>query len=773
MKLKTLFLLIFTLGAFFCLFSTPAFSEESSKVVKAIDIKGNKTVSSLTILAKVKTQISQPLNSVVLNEDLKRLYGLGFFTDVRIEQEDFEEGIKVVFIVVEKPVLSEVRIEGNNKIGKDDIKKEMQSVLGDFVDQKRVRDDVDAVKRIYQKKGFSDATIDSQLDVNPDTNQAVLRVLINEGTKVRIKDIRVEGNQAIKAGDITKVMKTKKMEWWGWFRTGYLNEEELSDDIERVKALYDDAGYGDVDVTTKVEPMGSGKDTSDMVLKIVVVEGKKYIVGDINIKGNSVIKTDEILKALQMSSQKPFSRRSLRLDVANIQDLYFDKGYLSAQIRSESLYNETSDRVDLNYTIAENELTYVDRVRIQGNAKTKDIVIRRELRAYPGESFSGAKLKRSKERLYNLGFFEDVRLDTEAGSAPNTRDLVVTVKEQKTGEFSFGGGYSSVDSILGFAQVRQKNFDWQNYPSFTGAGQDFSVRLEMGSVRKNAELSFTEPWVFGYPYSFGFDLYHREFDQSGSAGYFFTEKKTGFDLRLGKEFTEYDRGLLMYRLEQVKISDIPDDASQALKDEIGTNVTSSIALTLTHDQRDSIYNPTKGFLVSGSGEIAGGPLCGDKDFWKLTGVASSYYKNFDKGVLELKVRGGIADAYSNTVDVPLYERYFLGGANTVRGYRERRIGPRDPGNQEPVGGDAYWVANIEETFPIYPDLIKGAVFLDTGNLSEKIQDFGGGGLYTGIGVGVRVKTPIGPVKVDAGYPLDDVPGEKKELRFYFNVSQAF
>lgn len=770
MKSKHKPLSIVLAALIFCGPAFLAFAEDTGKMVKSVDVKGNRTVSSLAILAKVKTHPEEPLSTVTLNEDLKRLYGLGYFTDVRIEQEEAPDGVQVLFVVTEKPVLSEIKIEGNKKIHKDQIKKEMQSVIGDFVDQKRVRDDIDAVRKLYEKRGFSEAKIDSALDVDSGTNQAVLRVIVDEGEKVRIRDIKVEGNQSIRAGEILKVMKTKKYSWWGWFHSGFLKEEELAEDIERIRSLYDENGFSDVEVTTEIQPSAN---SSDILLKVVIQEGKKYLVGDISLNGNSILKSDQIQKALKMSKAKPFSRRGLRLDVANIQDLYFEKGYLSAQIRSESAYNETTDKVDLTYSIIENELTYVEKVLIQGNTKTKDIVIRRELRAYPGESFSGAKLKRSKERLYNLGFFEDVRFDTEPGSLPNTRDLVVSVKESKTGEFSFGGGYSSIDSVIGFIQVRQRNFDWQNWKTFTGAGQDLLLRFEGGSVRTNAELSFTEPWVFGYPYSFGFDIYRKEINSSGSSGYNFDETKTGFDLRLGKEFTEFDKGLLMYKLEEVDISDIPDDASQALRDELGKNTTSSLALTLTHDERDNIYNPTRGVMVSGTGEVAGGFLGGDKDFTKLYGVASTNYKNFGENVLELKFRAGIADAFDDSVKVPIYERYFLGGANTVRGYRERRLGPRDPSNQAPVGGEAYWVGNIEETFPIYPDLIKGAVFFDAGSLVEEIEDFGSGDVFTGVGVGARIKTPIGPVKLDMGYPLDDVQGEKKKARFYFSISRGF
>ncbi len=770
MSRKSLFIIVFLIAGWLGASCVLALADDA-KVVKAVDVRGNKTVSSLTILAKVKTQVGQPVSSAVLNEDLKRLYGLGYFLDVRIEQEDFEDGLKVVFLVTEKPILAEIRFEGNNQLKKDQLKKEMQSAVGDFVDQKRIRDDLDAIRQLYEKKGFSQAQVDHALDVDPDTNQGVLRVILDEKVKVRIRDIRLEGNNSIKTGELTSKMKTRKASWWGLFSSGFLKEENVDEDIERIKALYDERGFSDVEVTKETQPLGDG--SGDILLKILIQEGKQYLVGVIQFNGNSVVASEEILKAVKMTQAKPFSRRGLRMDVSNIQDLYFEKGYLSAQIRSESLYNESTDRVDVNYSITENELTYVERVVIQGNTKTKDIVIRRELRAYPGESFSGAKLKRSKERLYNLGFFEDVRFDTEEGSRPSSRNLLVTVKETKTGEFSFGGGFSSVDAVIGFAQIRQKNFDWQNWKTLTGAGQDFGLRFEIGSVRQNAELSFTEPWVFGHPYSFGFDVYRREYNRSGRSGYFFDQRKTGFDLRLGKEFTEYDRGLLMYKLEEVVISDIPVQASQALKDEEGKNTTSSLALTLTHDERDNVYNPSSGFLVTGTGEVAGGFLAGDKDFMKLTTLASTYFKNFDVMVLELKGRVGFVDEFGDSEKVPIYERFFAGGANTIRGYRERRIGPRDPGNQEPIGGETYWIANVEETFPIYPDLIKGAAFFDIGNVYDQVDDFGNGGTVSGFGFGVRVKTPIGPVKVDAGYPLDDIPGEKKKVRFYFNISQAF
>ncbi len=766
-------LVLFALFIFFL--AGKVMADETAQLVKAVEIKGNKSVSSLSILANVRTQPNQELSSAILNEDLKRLYGMGYFTDVRIEQEPMETGgIKVIFYVVEKPILTEIRIQGNHQLNEHQIKEKLKSVVGDFVDPKRVRDDVESVKELYAKKGFSNVAVDSSLNTDESSGQTTLIVTVDEGLKIRIRDVRVTGNDSVKAGDILGKIKTKKSSLWGWFRSGYLQSEDLADDVERIRAYYQELGFGDVEISTRTEKFGGDKDNSgDIVLVIEIKEGKKYLVGNFEVKGNAIISSDEIIKAVEMKPGQPFSRRRLRVDVGTIQDLYFEKGYLMARIHTQSVYNESTDRVDLVYSITENDLTTVGRVLIQGNTKTKDIVVRRELRAYPGESFNGAGLKRSKDRLSNLGFFEDVRFDTESTSEPNTKDLIVNVKEGKTGEFSFGGGFSSIDSAVGFVQVRQKNFDWQNRHTFTGAGQDFSLRLEGGSLRQNVDLSFTEPWAFGKPFSLGFDAYHKNAQGSSRSGRFFDQKKTGGAIRVGKEFNEYDKGLVTYRLESVEISNISANASRALRDEEGQNVTSSLSLVLTRDKRDNIFAPTSGHLLQGTGVVAGGPLAGDKDFYKLNGLGSVYFAQMWDMVLELKIRAGIENSYGKSNEVPIYERYFMGGTNTVRGYREQRIGPKDPGNNEPVGGEAFWVANIEETFPIYPKLIKGAAFFDMGSLSADMQDFGSGGVFSGVGLGVRIKTPIGPVKLDAGYPLDDIVEESKKVRFYFSISQGF
>jgi len=335
----------------------------------------------------------------------------------------------------------------------------------------------------------------------------------------------------------------------------------------------------------------------------------------------------------------------------------------------------TSNKVNIVYNIVENNITYVDKIKIRGNVKTRDLVIRREMRIKPGERFDGEKLRRSKERLQNLGFFEDISYDTEDSDVPDRKDLVVDVKETKTGAFSFGGGYSTVDKLVGFVEVEQKNFDWKNFPYFTGAGQDLKFRASFGSLSQGYDLSFTEPWIFDYPVSFGFDLYKRTHERDSDVGYGYDENVTGGDLRLGKELSEYVKGNLTYRNETIDVGDVSDTASQDLRDESGVNTISSMEFGLSYDSRNNIFDPLKGDYLSGLWSVAGGPLLGDKDFWKFFGRASHYTPLFHASVIETRVRAGLADSYGDSKKVPIYERFFTGGADSIRGYRERKIGP--------------------------------------------------------------------------------------------------
>jgi outer membrane protein insertion porin family len=652
------------------------------------------------------------------------------------------------------------------------MKESLKSKESQYLDYPTLAEDVQTIKKMYEKIGYGSAEIQYKVDLDAQTGKAKVNFNIAEGKKTRIKSIFVEGNKAFSDKRILKLIKTKRA-WF--FNAGLLKEETFQEDIERVRSFYQRAGFADVVVeyTIKREP-GSPL----LYITIKIDEGTRYLVGNVTVTGNKDVPEKTILATLTVCVPgKVFSQEGVKQDVAAIHGVYFDRGYISAGIQNTTAVNPQTGRVDVVYTIMENDVSYVDKIKIRGNTRTRDVVIRRELRIKPGDKFDGEKLRRSKERLQNLGFFDEqegIAYDVEDTDVPNKKDLIVDVKEAKTGAFSFGGGYSTVDKLVGFVEVEQKNFDWKNWPYFTGAGQDLRLRASLGSVSEGFELSFTNPWVFDYPVSFGFDVYRRTHSKDQDVGYSYDENVTGGDLRLGKELSEYLKADWMYRLDSVGISNIDATVSQGLKDEVGTNIISSMQFGLTFDDRDNIFYSTKGNLLSGSMEFAGGPLAGDRDFWKFFGRASHYFPLPRKSVLEVRGRVGVGDAYGSSKDIPIYERFFAGGAYTVRGYDERSIGPVDPLTGDPLGGDALAVGNIEYTYPLL-DFLKVAAFYDVGNVWAKSSEIFSGGYKSGVGLGIRIKTPLGPMMLDYGIPLDKESG--KETRgngkIHFNVSRGF
>lgn len=752
----------------------PAFSEETGtpaaapaeKAVKGVYVTGNKTVSSSLVLSKVKSKQGEAYKKNTVDEDIKRVYSLGYFSDVKAEIKEYEDGLEITFVVAEKPPIGQIIFAGNKEFRDERLKKELKVKQDEILDERQLKESIKVIRELYYKKGFTHAKIDYAIRLDPSTNKAIVTIMVDEGKRVKISRITFEGNKAFKSAQLVKLMATKTA-WW-FFRSGIFNEDTFEGDLEKIKVFYENHGYLDI----KLEPeLNYDKDGRFLWIDIRVDEGKKYLVNTVEMTGNAVIVKKDIEKAIKMTAGKAFSQESMRTDADAIQGLYFEKGYIYATVKPETSLNAETNNIDVKYTIIENELTFVDKIEIKGNVRTKDKVIRRELRLRPGQPFDGKKLQRSKERLYNLGYFEDITFDTEK-TAENKANLVVDVKETKTGEFSFGGGFSTVDKLVGFVQVTQRNFDILNFPTFTGGGQQLAIRAELGTVRRDYQLSFTEPWVFDYPYLFGFDVYQNTHLKASDIGYGYSERRRGGDLRLGKEFDDYDRADMTYRLEDVRISDVDDNALEDLKKEQGSNIISSMSLGLTRDTRDSTMSPTKGYIMYGLVQGAGGPFQGDKNFVKYYGSATFYFPFFEKHVLSLTARAGAVGAFGNSDNVPIYERFFAGGADTIRGYKERGIGPKDPATNSPLGGEAVLIGSAEYVFPIV-DFIKGAVFTDAGNVWQKEGDFGSGGYKYSAGTGVRVKTPVGPVKLDYGYPLKIDPGEKRVGRFHFSLSRAF
>ncbi len=738
-----------------------------SAIVKAVDVQGNKTISVAAILSKIKTRVGQEYLQSVISDDLKRLYNTGYFSDVRVDRQDHEGGFKVIFYLQEKEVVDKITFSKTRHFNSKVLLKKMKTQAGKFLDNKTLKDDIDTIKDLYIKKGFTSVEVKTETSVDEATHKAILHFIINEGYRVRIRRINVYGNDTVKDKQILRTIKTRSKTL---FSSGYLKDEILKEDMDRILSFYEQRGFIDVTADYAVEQLPKGL----IEINVHVHEGKSYSVGHIVVTGNDIVADEDISKAMEeIQEGKVFSREKLTVDIANIRTLYFDRGYIFAEINESTSLDPDTGKVEIKLNVEEGSLAYVEQVKIQGNTRTRDIVIRRELRLNPGDRFDGGKLRRSKERLNNLGYFEDVSFDVEDTQRHDWKDLVVQVKEAKTGSFSFGGGFSTVDKVLGFIEIEQRNFDFANWPTFTGGGQNLRLRAETGSTRNDLLLSFTEPWLFDYPISGGFDVFRTERNRARDVGFAYDETRVGGNIRLGKQFSEYTNGRVLYRNEKVTIGNLESDVSTDLLAEMGTNTVSSLEFSATRDSTDSQFNPTQGLIVNGGLDVAGGMLGGNKDFYRIQTRENYYVPLKFKSVLEFRMRMGIVDAYGDSEKVPIFERFFAGGARTIRGYDERRVGPLDANTRDPIGGEALLVGNIEYTIPLI-DFMKLAAFFDTGNVWAKAEDFASGDFKSGTGVGLRIKTPIGPVNLDYGYPLSTEVGEEERSgKFYFSVSRGF
>ncbi|MDD5613560.1 MAG: outer membrane protein assembly factor BamA [Candidatus Omnitrophica bacterium] len=735
---------------------------------KIVDVKisGNTNVSESAIMAKVKIRSGQAFSQQLIDEDIKRLYATGYFTDVAVEAKEATDGVVILFYVQEAPYINSVVFKGNRVFNEEKLKQWIKSKPEQFFDKWQLRTDIEEIRLKYQEKGFADVKIDYELDTDKSSGKTTVVIIVNEGGRVRIKSVNIKGVKAYKEKRILKLIKTRNK---AWFRSGVYKEDVLKDDLSKIESFYKKNGYLDVKLGSEESYDKKGR----MVLTLNIEEGKQYKVGVVELKGAEVFSDQEVKKSFAMKEGSVFSYESLKSDTQSLQDFYFDRGYIKAAIETVPAVNPETGLVDIKYSVVENDVNYVNKIDIRGNVKTKDVVIRRELKILPGDKFEGSKIKRSRQRLQNLGYFEEIDFDVASTDEKNKQDLSIRVKESKTGELSFGAGYSSIDEFIGFVEISQRNFDIMNMPTFTGAGQQISLRAEIGTIRNDYELSFTEPWIFGHPYLFGLDLYQHSRDRARDIGYAWDEERKGFALRFGKDISEYNSLHLRLRFDKIDISNVADDVSDSLKNEAGSKNIHAARLTFARETRDNVFDPRKGYYFSSSIENVGGFMGGNVDFIRQTNQFSYFYPVYGNWILNLRMNSGIIDKYGKTSTVPLYERFFAGGAYTIRGYDERSVGPKDTvKTTDPVGGEALLVGNLELTFPVYEN-IKGAFFYDLGNVWAKKSDFGSGGYKSSLGCGLRLKTPIGPISLDYGYPLDAESGDSKSGRVHFSMGHKF
>ena len=733
-------------------------------IVENIEVRGNQIISSGTILSKIRIKRGDPLLQETINDDIKRLYTSGFFQDIKVDVVKESPGrYRLIFTVDEKPVVRQIIIEGNESISEGKIRKEIHLIEGQIYDPKAVKEGVVAIRNLYQNKGYKFVEVKSELDVNDYTKEAVLYVLIDEGQKYQIKKVNFEGNHAFTGRQLRGLMRTKAR-FLLLLRTGVFHEDHFQNDLEKIRAFYIRNGFADVRLEPKFD---YDRESKQMVITIQVEEGQVYHAGDIRIQGNVLYPESEIWEVLSMLPGDVYSQIALNDDIQAIQKFYFYQGYIAAQINPEIRFNRETSKVDIVYNIFEGDLFFVNKIKIRGNTKTKDMVIRRELRIRPGEKFDGQKVDRSKERLNNLGYFEDVAFETEEPEGitePNVRDIIFKVKERQTGQISFGGGISSVEALIGFAEVSQNNFDLFNWPTFTGGGQRVFVRGRIGTKTLDIDFGFTEPYLFGMPYSYDLRMYATKFEKINVD---YDDERIGFSNTFGHEFTEYIFGSTGLKLERVKLTDIDDDADPAVTENGTENYAVTGHATLVHDTRNNRQNPKRGHYLSLTSKIT----LGDASYYSFDFSFHKYWTLFRRHLLESKTRVGVSDKLGSNPSVPIWDRFYAGGIGSVRGYGYQRVGPKGQ-NGNPIGGECLVVQNIDYSFPIINNF-KGVVFFDIGNVGPDSFDFFKDGLAVTAGPGIKINTPIGPMAFYYGYPLFNGDPDHKNGRFEFSIARAF
>ncbi len=739
-------------------------AEKKMKVVR-IDVHGNQVINTSTILNNMKTRVGVELNQQMVNEDIKRLYGTGFFQDVRIDLEEAVDGMRLIVVVDEKPVVRHIVIEGNRLLKERDVRKDLGLIEGQVLDEFSIKQGINKVKDRYANKGFRFVKIIYQIDMNRATKEATISVTIDEGAKFRVGEVQFEGANSFKERRLRKLMRTKPRNIV-LFRFGVFREEKFMDDLDRLVAFYQSQGFLDVRVNHDFSyDQAKGK----IAIKIQIEEGKQYQAGRVEIKGVQVIPESEVWQRLSILPGMTYSQQGLAQDIQNVREYYFRYGYMNVQIVPDVNLNRDTGKVDIIYQVNEGDLYFVDKVKIRGNTKTKDIVIRRELRIRPGDKFDGNAVDRSKQRLENLGFFEEVSYDTEPGNASNRRDIVFKVKEKRTGELSFGAGISSIDQFIGFAEIAQRNFDLLNWPRFTGGGQSVSLRGRWGTITRDFEFSFEEPYLFNKPISFGLDVYDI---RNENRNVDFREERMGLGPTFSKAFTEFLRAGLGYKIERVRLFDISSDASPDVLLFQGKSLLSRLKAFMNRDTRDNVFFPTKGWVAGLSGELIGTFLGGDEDYYILQANSTKYWSFLGgKHVIEWRVRGGVADDLGSD-KVPVFDRFFAGGLGTVRGYNYKRVGPIEGGSA--IGGDTMVIVNLEYTFPIpYLENFKGAVFVDVGDVERKSYKVDFGEFRVSVGPGIKINTPLGPIAFYYGLPIVNRDTKNRNGRFEFSLSRSF
>lgn len=773
-------ILQFVLVVVFLVF--PVWAEPVVKVVK-IKTVGQIPADNEMIRSYIAVREGTPLNRSEVANDVRSLLASGKIADVSAEVDAVGDAVTLTYLVRMKfKLVNPVRVRGNKEFSVSKVQDLLGLNPGDFIDDSTIAARVVKLTEEYRKKLYSTAKIDASMDPVPGyPDQVSLLVNIREGSKAEIVRYLFPGCKSIEMSEIREAMDI--MAWYNplsWFHSTPYSPEELQSGCERIRAVYKDAGFLDVDV----QPPQKREDAPGRyVITIPIKENLKYSISRVFISGATIYPEGPLLKAADLKVTGEASTSVINKAAEAIRDYYESRGYMDTYVQPKLDLRDRAGEVDVRFVVNEGRLTTVRNIMIRGNSVTKDKVIRRELLVYPGDQYDGVKVRTSENRLKNLGYFSSVNCDHEPVGTTNKTDLVFNVEEQRTGQFTTGVGFSSIDKLIGFAEVSQGNFDISGKP-YVGAGEKIKLRAEFGSTREAYTLSFVEPWFLDRRLSLSTDLYSIKQDNTD-----YTILRQGGAIGLGVPLWGPNRFDLKYRLEQIETMDATDtNAYWAVDSQNITNVmyfsdprrvASSLGATWTRDTRDNFFVPTRGSKLYATGTIMGGPLGFDTELYDLEAGGQVYIPLWWKHVLSFRGRAEVVDTYGSQEEVPLSERLFAGGANSVRGFRYRWVGPkaiRADGSPDvrPDGGQSLAIATAEYTVPV-PGIPKFrfATFYDIGNVWYDPYQFDFSQCAAGAGVGLRLDIPGFPMRFDYAWPVKRDDPRSQTENWSFSIGYGF
>ncbi len=737
-------------------FVSPVFAADDE--VRQIRIEGTQRIEPSTVLSYMNLNIGDTATRRDLDRGLKSLFATGLFADVSLRQE----GQVLVVTVVENPIINEIAFEGNKRLEDDDLRPEIQLRPRQVFTRTKVQSDVSRLYQVYRRNGRFSVNIEPKV-IKLDQNRVNLIFEIAEGEITKVKSIRFVGNERFDDDHLRSEIATKETVWYRFISADdRYDPDRLVYDQELLRSFYLKQGYADFRILSAVAELSSNRE--NFYVTFTLEEGKRYKLG--NIKIDSKIRNFDasvLNQYVELKKGDWYNANEVQKTVDTLTDALGDLQYAFVNVRPDTKRNRDQSIIDITFQINETPRVFVERININGNVRTLDKVIRREIELSEGDPFNRSKVSKTERNINNLNFFETAKVEVSPGSAPDKTNIDVDVEEKSTGELSLGAGFSTSDGPLADVRIRERNL--------MGKGQDLSLGATVAGERSQVDLSFTEPYFLDRDVSAGFDLFHITRDLQDESS--FDQRKTGGALRMGYPLSEYWRQTLRYRYERNKITDVQSNASRFIRDQEGERDTYALSQRLTYDNRDSFLFPTTGWNLWLDTEIAG--LGGDAKYVSVRTGASYYYPVMNQVVLNLMGETGAVEGYSDT-DVAINERFYLGGS-TLRGFEQAGVGPRDISTDDSLGGKYFYRGSAEVSFPLgLPEElgIKGHTFSDFGTLTEldetdaNVRDEAS--LRASVGVGMSWRSPFGPIRMDLAVPVaDEEYDEKEAFRFDFGT----